>query len=268
MTATLCIMPIGDWLLGGRPVSDDRIETELVQEIDSLPLSLRATETWESKQDLPEGLVEHFERLWAMDAVRHRCRLTREWKSLSDFDWRTLVLVPFASVRARVAAVYLKHLAEECWPRRLASIRLLRVEPVNCRDQKTLFSSYATTLWETWRRYESESALNLTACPRELVAASVLIASLDRVPVYLWSEERADALWLRGWGLPLKDLDEERCLRDMLNGIPADPTSSAGFQDRWGPTVENDLNTASATILRARFNWLDEKRQDQEPLSL
>lgn len=145
------IMPIGDWLFGNRPRSDDEATVERIQKIRSVASDCSMVKVWLSRNDLPEKLSGPFDELWADDAFRQVFYQSREWKSLA-LNWQVLFLLPSLSAAAIIAALYLKFLIEDHWPRRVVWIEPIGADLVTCSDLKQFLGGYATILWETWRR--------------------------------------------------------------------------------------------------------------------
>jgi hypothetical protein len=261
-------MVIDDWLFAKVEGIHDSVTAEAIQLINSWVAPQPATQPWLSREDLPDEVLSAFKYLYEAEQIRQWCYETKEWKSL-ETDWKALVLLPFASTRARIAAVYLRHLLEERYVRRSPARTVwLGINPSTDRDQRKLFGGYAVALWKVWHRRWSESLLNVTACPKELVGASVLIASLDCVPLTLWSEQLQELVWLPGWEFPRLEPDEERLLRELVNGIPLNEAQGLKFLSKWLPITGAQASTASAVILKERFDWVDEQQTQPDEISL
>jgi len=232
----LLMMPLDEWFLKS-DFSHQAPETQRgIEYILSRTTGAQIYETWLAEEDLPDEWLPHYHKL-KTDCVIRWCKESKEWQSLLKLqEWRNLLILPFASVAARVAAVFLKELAEERWTRRAVEIRWLDTDIK--ANLEVLIGSYASSLWDVLRfRSTQNRALNVTACPQELATASILIASAVPtstvvVPVYLHSQEPNRLLCLPGWRLPSLNREERQSLKDWIQENRP-PQANQDFLSKW-----------------------------------
>lgn len=261
----LLLMPLDDEFLGADIGNHDTVVEGAIDAIRSW--SPPSEEVWRSEEDLPEGLRQHYDQLH-VDSVKRCCKASREWGSIEAVSWNTLLLLPFARVTTRIAALYLKDLAEHYWPRRRVTIEWCQLDPLTAENDKMLLRGFAAALWDIlYRPPFRKRGLNVTACSHELGVASMMIASLAQVPVYCWSASLKQMLCLPGWEIPLYNDRDREHLKDMLNGVTPQGIGHE-FLSRWLWVIGQDTLTATALILQEWFEWKSERRLGEDPFDV
>lgn len=258
------VMPLDGWLFASPNAFADDV-ADAIYQVCEWESPDQISEAWGDEVDLPDVLNKAFDKLFKSDEVVNWCHKTKEWRSLLSVEWQNLLILPFSSTPARVAAIYLKKLVSKHWPQRSpAQITGLSINPFSCSDQESLVKGYAQALWSAWTGKSWGSLLNVTACSKELVGISVLVASLDRVPVYLWSDWFHSLLWLPGGELPFRYDWEREYLQNLLNGVSTNQIQEQRFLARWRPMLRPNTSTASVVILREWFRWSEDNQLEND----
>lgn len=251
----LLMMPLDEWFMK-MDFSREAPETQKgIEDIISWVPSYPIYETWLTEEDIPDELLSYYQKL-KVDCVCNWCKRSKEWRSLLALHWESLLILPFASVAARIAAIFLKELAIEQWARRTPTINWLKIDFKAELNVREIIGGYASSLWNIWRDAKTlDRALNITACQKEITAASILIASIELIPVYLWSELLNQLLCLPGWEMPFTNDTQREILSDWLkDGIPPQKASQT-FQSQWCRVLGRKAETTTALILREWFFW-------------
>jgi len=249
------VMPLDEWLMNVDFSPGDPKVQKAINLILSKGDCIYDKDPWLDICDLPDDLKENYDEL-KEDYVLQWCKVSKEFKSLSELKWDTLHVLPFSSTAARVSAVFLKEVAKDTWEGRDLKIHWLDVPPKIGSEIEWYIGVYAVSLWDVLSNInELDRSLNTTACPGYLTAASIIIASFERTPVYIWSEQYEKLLSLPIWEMPFLYDKEREDLKGWINDTKSLNDLQQSFIGRWKHVIGINPKTTTALILRNWFKW-------------
>lgn len=273
------VMPLDEWFFDRGPVEIGAALESFLPTTPPWETLMEFPLPWQEPEDLPSDIQEAYRQLDNISSLYQWYPQSSEWRSIASrlIPWDSLLLLPFRCLNACLAALKLKELAEKTWPGTLVKIGAIPIDPFSSLiNREILIGSYATVLWNCWKGQAHEASLNVTACPKEVAILSNLIASIDFVPVYYWSEISQKLLSFPRWQMPSSRKkrssldDQERIyLRNRLEGLQSGIPEK--FLLEWEPVIGRDCQVDTALLLKEWLRWSGEPAEENlgfDPVSL